>query len=255
MLTADQALKFWIKTSMIIGEEFKIFDWFKIHFVENEGMAFGLELGGAYGKLALSLFRIVAVLFIGYFLKLLISKKAPIGFLISVALIFSGAVGNIIDSVIYGLIFSDSLGQVAQFMPESGGYAGLLHGKVVDMLYFPVYEGFLPQWVPLWGGDYFIFFRPVFNIADTAITLGVLSIILFQRSFFLNGDLDDLDGSKKSNNDEAIATETTNPVEASNNNTDNTKITQETALTANENTPLDMPKEASNGLDVEEKDK
>jgi len=192
VLIADQSLKFWVKTTMIIGEEFSIFEWFKIHFVENEGMAFGLELGGSYGKLILSLFRIVAVAFIGYFLKVLIDKKAPIGFLISVALIFAGAIGNIIDSVIYGLIFSESTRQVADFMPEGGGYASLLHGRVVDMLYFPVYEGFLPQWIPYWGGDYFLFFRPVCNIADAAITLGVASIIVFQRSFFLNGDFDDL---------------------------------------------------------------
>ena len=169
---------------MVIGEEFSIFSWFKIHFVENEGMAFGMTLGGEYGKLILSLFRIVAVVFIIAFLRGLIQNGAKKGLVVSISLILAGAIGNIIDSTIYGLIFSDSFGQVATFMPEGGGYATIFHGRVVDMFYFPLYSGFLPEWVPYWGGKYFTFFRPVFNIADSAITVGVLSIIIFQRSFF-----------------------------------------------------------------------
>lgn len=184
VLIVDQALKIWIKTTMAIGDEIMITDWFRLHFVENEGMAFGLELGGSYGKLFLSLFRIVAVIFIGYILHNLIQSGAKTGLIASASFILAGAIGNILDSTFYGLIFSESMGHVATFLPEGGGYASLFYGRVVDMFYFPLYEGFLPQWLPFWGGDYFIFFRPVFNIADSAITIGVLSIILFQRSFF-----------------------------------------------------------------------
>ena len=192
VLLIDQILKIWIKTTMIIGEEIPVFDWFRIHFVENKGMAFGMEWGGYYGKLALSLFRILAVIAITYFLISLINKKETSkGLVFSIALILAGALGNIIDSTFYGLLFSDSSHQVAQFLPKEGGYAGLLHGRVVDMLYFPLYQGFLPNWLPFWGGKYTIFFRPVFNIADSAITLGVLSIILFQRSFFTEETTDE----------------------------------------------------------------
>jgi len=182
VLLFDQALKFWVKLNMEISEEIPIFgDWFIIHFTENNGMAFGLEIAGEYGKLILSLFRIVAVILIGWYLFSLPKKGASKGLMISGALIFAGALGNIIDSVFYGVIFNDSYYQLASFMPEEGGYSELLFGRVVDMLYFPLYEGFLPQWL---GGDYFIFFRPVFNIADSAITCGVISILLFHRSFF-----------------------------------------------------------------------
>ena len=189
VLVCDQVLKIWIKTNFKIGDNMEIFPWFHLHFVENKGMAFGLQLGGEYGKLALSVFRIVAVFGIGYFLKRLIKDpKTSWGLVASLSFILAGAIGNIIDSTFYGLIFSDSMGKIAQFLPVEGGYASLLHGKVVDMLYFPFYEGFLPESVPFMGGDYFIFFRPVFNIADSAITTGVLFIILFQRSFFAELD-------------------------------------------------------------------
>lgn len=185
ILFIDQASKIWIKTNMELGEEFSVFgDWFLIHFTENNGMAFGFEFAGEYGKLALSLFRIVAVSIIGFYLFKLPYKNASKGLLISGSLIFAGALGNIIDSAFYGIIFDHSYHQVASFMPEHGGYSGFLLGRVVDMLYFPLYEGYLPQWLPLWGGDYFIFFRPVFNIADSAISIGVVSILLFQRDFF-----------------------------------------------------------------------
>lgn len=182
VLLIDQASKIWVKTHLEITEEFPVFgDWFLIHFTENNGMAFGFELPWEYGKLALSLFRIFAVGLIGWYLFSLPKKGASTGLMICGALVFSGALGNIIDSAFYGLIFNESNYQVASFMPEEGGYAGFLFGKVVDMLYFPLWEGYLPDWL---GGNYFIFFRPVFNVADAAISIGVISILLFHRSFF-----------------------------------------------------------------------
>jgi signal peptidase II len=160
-------------------------NWFILHFVENNGMAFGFEFAGEYGKLFLSVFRILAVVAIGwYLLKLAKQKDIPFGFVASIALIFAGAIGNIIDSMFYGLIFSDSFGQVATLFPEGGGYAGFLHGRVVDMFYFPLIEGRYPEWVPVWGGNPFIFFRPVFNVADSAITVGISMILLFYRGYF-----------------------------------------------------------------------
>lgn len=170
---------------MYLGQEFPVLgDWFIIHFTENNGMAFGMEFGGEYGKLFLTLFRIVAVFAIGWFLFTLPKKETPKGLLVSGALVFAGAIGNIIDSVFYGTLFTDSFNKIAEFLPEAGGYAGLLHGRVVDMLYFPIMEGYFPDWVPFWGGDHFLFFRPVFNIADSAITLGIIMIIIFYRKYF-----------------------------------------------------------------------
>lgn len=186
ILIADQALKFWVKTHMAIGDEFRVLgNWFLFHFVENPGMAFGFEFGGEYGKIALSIFRIVAVTIIGWYLFRLNKKgETSFGFRVSVALIFTGALGNIIDSAFYGMIFSHSYGQIATFLPEGGGYGTFLHGKVVDMFYFPLIEGTYPEWFPFWGGQEFIFFRPVFNIADSAITVGIFSILLFHRRYF-----------------------------------------------------------------------
>jgi len=186
ILVADQVLKIWVKTTMALGDEFVVFeDWFTLHFVENNGMAFGFEFAGEYGKMFLSIFRIIAVIAIGWYLfKLAKQKDIPFGFIVSISLIFAGAIGNIIDSLFYGMIFEHSYGQVSAIFPEGGGYEGFLHGKVVDMLYFPVIKGFYPTWFPFWGGQDFIFFRPVFNIADSAITTGVLILILFQKKFF-----------------------------------------------------------------------
>jgi signal peptidase II len=184
ILLLDQVLKIWIKTHMFLGQEFQIADWFIIHFTENNGMAFGFEFGGIWGKLALSLFRLAAIGALGYFLYTLEKKKAPTTAIVALSLILAGAIGNMIDSAFYGLIFNESLGQVASFMPEEGGYAGFLQGRVVDMFYFPIYSGYLPEWIPFWGGDYMVFFRPVFNIADTAISTGIGIVIFFQRNIF-----------------------------------------------------------------------
>ena len=186
ILLADQILKFWIKLNMSLGQEYKILGNFGIiHFTENNGMAFGMEFGGEAGKLALTLFRIVAVCGIGYGVVYLIKKKYHRGLIMNVSLIFAGALGNIIDSTFYGLIFSESSYYApAKLFPPEGGYAGLFHGKVVDMFYFPIFHGTFPQWFPLWSGEEFIFFRPVFNIADAAISIGVIFILLSQKRYF-----------------------------------------------------------------------
>jgi len=165
---------------MYLGQEYQILDWFYIHFTENNGMAFGFEFGGAWGKLALSVFRIVFVGFLVSYLLKLIRKNADHILITCMSLILAGAMGNIIDGVFYGVLFSDSYHQLATFLPESGGYAPLFFGRVVDMFYFPMFKGYLPDWLPFFGGDYFVFFRPVFNVADAAISIGVGLMILFQ---------------------------------------------------------------------------
>ncbi len=185
ILLVDQVLKFWIKTHMTIAEQFPVIsNWFYIHFIENEGMAYGLTFGGEFGKIALTLFRLIAVVLGFIYMKKLVKEQYHKGLLVCGALILAGAAGNLIDSMFYGLIFSDSSRyEIAQFMPPGGGYGTFLHGNVVDMLYFPLFDGTLPKWVPIWGGEHFIFFRPVFNVADAAISVGVITILLFQRRF------------------------------------------------------------------------
>lgn len=186
VLLIDQISKIWVKLNMTIGQDFKVLgDKFLIHFIENNGMAYGLEFGGETGKLFLTLFRIIAVIGIGYGLSYMIKNEYHKGFILCVALILAGALGNIIDSTFYGVIFNESTYYTkATLFPEGGGYSSLFHGKVVDMLYFPLIEGNFPEWFPIWGGEHFLFFRPVFNIADSAISVGVFLILIFQKRYF-----------------------------------------------------------------------
>ena len=191
ILLLDQLLKFYIKLTMTIGQEFSLVgNWAIIHFTENNGMAFGFQFAGEWGKLGLSLFRILAVVAIGIYLYLLTRKKTPFGPVFGISMVLAGALGNIIDSAFYGMIFSNSTYQnVAHFLPEGGGYSSFLHGKVVDMFYFPLMilqQSEVPAWIPdfIFGSDvYFIVFRPVFNIADAAISVGVIWLLLFERKF------------------------------------------------------------------------
>ncbi len=185
ILILDQAFKIWVKTHMMIGEEIPVLDhWFLIHFIENNGMAFGMELAGKTGKFLLSIFRIAAIIAIGWYISHLIRTQAPAGLVVAVSMVFAGALGNMIDSAFYGMIFNDSYFHVARLFPKEGGYASFLHGKVVDMLYFPIIKGHFPDWMPFRGGQDYIFFRPVFNISDSSITIGVTMILLFYRKFF-----------------------------------------------------------------------
>ncbi len=186
ILIADQTLKIWVKTHMMLNQEFLITDWFRIHFTENPGMAFGMVLPGVWGKLFLSVFRLIAVTGGVWYLNRIIKEKAHWGFVVAVAMILAGAIGNMIDGTFYGVIFSDSYQGVAKLFPAEGGYAGWMQGLVVDMLWFPLFHGFFPDWFPIWKGQYFEFFRFIFNIADAAITTGVFIILLFQKVFFKN---------------------------------------------------------------------
>lgn len=181
VILIDQVLKVWVKMNMFYNESIYIADWFKIYFTENNGMAFGMEI---FGKLFLTSFRIVAVSVILYYLFKIINKRYKTGYIVCISLIFAGAVGNIIDSMFYGVFFSEStFTSLATFLPEGGGYAPLMYGKVVDMFYFPIIEATWPEWVPLYGGSKFIFFSPVFNFADSAISCGVIALLLFYRKY------------------------------------------------------------------------
>jgi signal peptidase II len=180
----DQASKIWVKTHMMEGQEIQMIGhWAKIHFVENPGMAFSIELPGKFGKLLLSIFRIIAIGFLFYLLIDFIKKDKPKGLIYCGAAILAGALGNLIDSAFYGIIFTDSYFRIAEIFPEKG-YAGFLEGYVVDMLWFPIVRGIIPTWSPIWQNEPFEFFRPVFNIADAAITVSVFIIIIFQQKFF-----------------------------------------------------------------------
>lgn len=186
VVLADQALKVYIKTNFYLNESHDVVgNWFKLYFVENEGMAYGWKFGGQAGKIILTLFRLGAVGFGVWYLDSIIKRKYHRGFIICASLIFAGALGNLIDSLFYGLLFEESTpGHLAAFLPQHG-YADFLHGKVVDMLYFPIItDAHLPQWVPVWGGESFEFFRPIFNLADAAISAGVITILVFQKRFF-----------------------------------------------------------------------
>lgn len=185
-LALDQMTKIWVKLTMQSGDEFSyIGNWARIHFVENEGMAFGMSFGAGMGKFLLTFFRIIAVIFITYYLAQQIKdKKSSKGFVFALSLILVGAVGNIIDSIFYGHLFTSSDGHIAVLFPPGGGYASWFHGRVVDMFYFPIYRGILPNWIPFWGGKYFEFFQFIFNVADACITIGVFIILIFQKKFF-----------------------------------------------------------------------
>lgn len=188
LLVIDQVIKFVVKLNMTIGESIPVFgDWFQICFIENNGMAFGMQFGGSVGKLALSLFRVVLIGFIIVYLRKLIKKAGtPTGVLVGLSLVLVGAIGNVVDCLFYGEIFSASTyTQVAQLFPPDGGYTGFLYGKVVDMFYFPIIDTILPEWVPFYGGEHFIFFRPIFNFADACISVSVIYMLLFQRKFFM----------------------------------------------------------------------
>lgn len=191
ILLIDQISKFYIKTHFILGEDIVVFGWFKILFVENDGMAWGAKLSDFISfisdrtaKVVLTVFRLAAIIGIGFWLINAIKNKGSRILIVAISLIFAGAFGNIIDSVFYGVLFNDSLGQVATFLPESGGYDTFLHGKVVDILHFPMWKGYLPEWLPFFGGKYFTFFEPVFNVADMAISSGVGMLLVFNKKAF-----------------------------------------------------------------------
>ncbi|MFZ4799480.1 MAG: lipoprotein signal peptidase [Bacteroidia bacterium] len=185
LLVIDQWSKVYVKTHFNLSEEVNVLGtWFKLHFLENYGMAFGIEFGGSWGKIILTLFRIIFCGVIIYYISTLIKAKSHLGYTISWTMILVGALGNIIDSVFYGVLFSGSDNwSIAQFMPTDGGYASWFHGSVVDMLYFPLVRGTFPTWFPLWGGESFEFFRPVFNVADATISIGFVLILIFQNEF------------------------------------------------------------------------
>jgi signal peptidase II len=215
VILIDQIVKIWIKTSMPLSYNWddyhtmltkydrgirpfgKNATWCQIYFVENEGMAWGLKFGGIWGKIALTLFRLAAVIFGVFYILDIIKKKYNRGFIICVGLIFAGALGNLIDSMFYGMIFEQSTYTQVAKMFTGHGYAGFLHGKVVDMLYFPIIHTHYPSWFPFVGGDEFEFFSPVFNIADASISTGVIAILVFQKRFFKQTESDTLKAERE----------------------------------------------------------
>ncbi len=198
IIVIDQISKIYIKTNFMLSDKVEVFSWFQITFVENEGMAWGTKLSDFItfisdrtAKVCLTVFRILAVIGIGFWLRNVLRAHSPKILVFAIAIIFAGALGNIIDSVFYGVLFDSSLGQVATFLPEQG-YDTLFHGKVVDMLHFPIWSGILPNWIPHYGGTYFEFFQPVFNIADIAISTGIGILIFFNKRAFRNNELEAL---------------------------------------------------------------
>ena len=185
IIIADQALKIWIKTNYPYGDTgITGLNWFKLYFIENKGMAWGWEFGGDWGKMFLTLFRLAAVIFGTWYLGKIVKQNYSRGFIVCAALIYAGALGNLLDSMFYGLIFEESsYSHISQIFPEHG-YAGFLHGRVVDMLYFPIIKSHFPSWFPIVGGDDFEFFSPIFNIADASISSGVITLLVFQKRFF-----------------------------------------------------------------------
>lgn len=193
IIIADQALKIWIKTSYPFGPVTNVMglSWFRLYFIENKGMAWGWEFGGDWGKMLLTLFRLAAVIFGTWYLGRIVKQGYSRGFIICASLIYAGALGNLIDSMFYGMIFEESsYSYVAKMFPGHGGYAGFLHGRVVDMLYFPIIRSTYPSWVPGVGGEEFEFFSPIFNIADASISIGVITLFIFQKRLFKKKDAD-----------------------------------------------------------------
>lgn len=180
-LIIDQVIKVLIKTHMYLHESIRVTNWFYIYFTENNGMAFGMEI---FGKLFLTTFRIIAVAVIGWYLAKIVKQGLKTGYIVCISLILTGALGNIIDSVFYGVLFNESShSQIASFLPDNGGYASLLYGKVVDMFYFPIIDTTWPQWMPFVGGEHFIFFSPIFNFADASISCGIIALLLFYSKY------------------------------------------------------------------------
>ena len=185
VLLVDQILKIWIKTHLLPGGEIVVFkNWFILHFIENNGMAFGIEFGNSIGKYFLSLFRLAAIGVLGWYLSKLWKKEVPFGLVACFSLILAGAIGNMLDGAFYGLIFNQKPGELALLFPAGGGYASFLQGRVVDMFYFPLIESHYPGWFPIWGGQEFVFFRDIFNVADAGVSCGVFAIFVFYRHYF-----------------------------------------------------------------------
>ena len=209
VLFLDQLLKIYIKTHFSYGEEHNVIgNWFKLHFIENEGMAFGMKFGEHWGKLFLTLFRLVAVAWGFYFIQnTLIKEKYSNGLIFCASLILAGALGNSLDSVFYGKIFTESSFHVAKWTAWGQGYTDMFHGRVVDMLYFPILKGTYPTWFPIWSGEDFEFFRPVFNLADAAISGGVISIFVFQGKMLSKGKTleDEIETNVQSNTETETA--------------------------------------------------